>query len=87
MDGWTKFANSPLAAYSLQAYIFAKLIEVFTYVGKKLTDGGNFWSLMFFVEAICVGIFYLLLGWSSHSTSAVSTMHRDPIVERTICQL
>ncbi|KAH0543228.1 hypothetical protein FGG08_002392 [Glutinoglossum americanum] len=68
------------AAYSLQAYIFANITMVFTYTGKKLIHGGNFWSLMFFIEAICVGIFYIALGWSSHSTS----VYFDGIIRKRI---
>ena len=62
-----------LATYPLQAFLFANLINVFTFVGKQLTTKGNFWSLMFFIEAICVFIFYFTLGWASHLVSIVSS--------------
>lgn len=80
------------AAFAVQSYIFAQLIAVFQLTGPELTDRGNFWSLMFFIEgmllsvqipvitlnltyrqAICVGIFYFVLGWTASSISIVST--------------
>lgn len=49
------FAMCVAAAIPLQAYLFAKVIQVFTFQGQKLLDESRFWSLMWFVLAICVG--------------------------------
>jgi len=63
--------------FPLQAYILAKLINVFTLPMSELVSQGNHWSLMFFIEAIGVGIAYFMLGWGSHLTSiAVATYYR-----------
>jgi ATP-binding cassette subfamily B (MDR/TAP) protein 1 len=60
-----------LAIYPLQAYLFAQLIQTFTLSGQELVHKGNFWSLMFFIQAIGVFIAYFMLGWASHHASAV----------------
>ena len=69
--GEVRLLTHLIASYPLQAYVFAKILEVFQYRGKQLIDRGNFWSLMFFVLALCVGFLYLVMGWASHSTSVV----------------
>ncbi|EHK40810.1 multidrug resistance-type transporter protein [Trichoderma atroviride IMI 206040] len=46
------------AATPLQAWLFAKLIVVFEFTGQKLLHESRFWSLMWFVLAIGVGISY-----------------------------
>ena len=57
--------------YPLQAYLFAKLINTFTFTGQELVKKGNFLSLMFFVQAIGVFVAYLILGWAAHIASTV----------------
>ncbi|KIV81892.1 hypothetical protein PV11_04042 [Exophiala sideris] len=65
------------SAFSLQSWIFAHLIEVFQYTGARLKERGDFWSLMFFILALCVGIFYFTLGYTSNHVSVyVSTTYR-----------
>jgi ATP-binding cassette subfamily B (MDR/TAP) protein 1 len=59
------------AEYPIQAYLFAQLIQTFTLTGQALIDRGNFWSLMFFIQAIGVFIAYFVLGWASHHASTV----------------
>ncbi|KAF2713122.1 P-loop containing nucleoside triphosphate hydrolase protein [Pleomassaria siparia CBS 279.74] len=39
------------AVYPIQAYIFANIIQVFTYTGARFVKEGNFWSGMFGIEA------------------------------------
>ncbi|KAL2864303.1 ABC transporter ATP-binding protein [Aspergillus lucknowensis] len=53
------------SAFAIQSYLFAQLIEVFQFTGQRLVDAANFWSLMFFVLALCVAVFYLTLGYCS----------------------
>ena len=63
--------------FPLQAYIMAQLINVFTLPMAQLVSQGYHWSLMFFIQAIGVGIAYFILGWGSHLTSiAVATSYR-----------
>jgi hypothetical protein len=45
---------------------------VFTYTGEKLQERGNFWSLMFFVLSLALGLTYALLGCFSNQLSVVS---------------
>ena len=52
------------AAFALQSWTFAQIIQVFQYTGQKLVDSGNFWSLIFFILAISVCICYAGLGWA-----------------------
>ena len=56
-------------AYSLQAYLFSHLIVVFQKTGNQLISDTNFWALMLFLLAICVGICYGIIGWISNSLS------------------
>lgn len=60
------------AAYPLQSYIFANLVEVFTFTGDKLKSRGDFWSLIFFILALGVGVCYFTLGYVSNHISVVS---------------
>ena len=60
------------AAYALQSYFFSQIITVFQLTGQRLVDGGNFWSLMFFILAVCIGACYFTIGYAAHSVSVVS---------------
>ncbi|KAL2836897.1 P-loop containing nucleoside triphosphate hydrolase protein [Aspergillus pseudodeflectus] len=65
------------AAYAVQSYLFAKLIEVFQFTGEKLADAADFWALMFFVLALCVAVCYFTLGFSAVVISQfITTFYR-----------
>ncbi|KIX01112.1 uncharacterized protein Z518_10178 [Rhinocladiella mackenziei CBS 650.93] len=65
------------SAFSLQAWIFAKLVEVFQFTEEKLKERGDFWSLMFFVLALCISTCYFNLGFgSNHLSVYVSSTYR-----------
>lgn len=53
------------SAFALQAWFFAKLITVFTYVGQQLLDARDKWSLMFFILAIANVFTYGGLAYAS----------------------
>lgn len=73
------------AVYPLQAYIFANIIQVFTYSGAQLVSKGDFWSGMFGVQALGVGIAYFVLGWASYTISvAVSTHYRQEYIDNML---
>ncbi len=59
------------SAYSIQAWLFAQLLNVTTYTGQALQNASNHWSLMFFVLAIGTGLAYFVLGSSSNTISTV----------------
>ncbi|KAF9693236.1 hypothetical protein EKO04_008646 [Ascochyta lentis] len=61
------------AIYPLQAFIFAKVIEVFTFTDDRLVSQGNFWAGMFGVEAAAVGLAYFVLGFALHYVEVVVT--------------
>jgi ATP-binding cassette subfamily B (MDR/TAP) protein 1 len=63
------------AVYPLQAYIFANVVQVFTFQGQELVDRGNFWSGMFGVEAGGVGLAYFSLGLTAHLVSVAITRY------------
>ena len=50
------------AVYPVQAIVFARLIDVFTYQGEELQSRASFWSLMFTIIAIVEGIAYYGIG-------------------------
>jgi ATP-binding cassette subfamily B (MDR/TAP) protein 1 len=59
------------SGYPIQAYIFAQLLNVFTYVGQALRDASNHWALMYFILAIGIAVAYFILGSSSNVVSTV----------------
>ncbi|KAF1926965.1 leptomycin B resistance protein pmd1 [Didymella exigua CBS 183.55] len=61
------------AIYPLQAFIFAKVIEVFTFTGDRLVSRGNFWAGMFGVEAAAVFIAYFVIGYALHYVEVIVT--------------
>ncbi|KAJ5753564.1 uncharacterized protein N7511_007717 [Penicillium nucicola] len=67
------------SGFSLQSWLFAKLVQVFQFTGQKLSDAANFWSLIFFVLALAMAFFYFILGWASNSLSmfVVSSCRKD----------
>lgn len=73
------------AVYPLQAYTFANITEVFTYTGPRLVSRGNFWSGIFGIQAVGVGIAYFVLGWASYTISvAVSTHYRQEYLNNLV---
>lgn len=73
------------SVYPLQAYIFANIIQVFTFTGQKLVNEGNFWAGMFGVLAAGVGLAYFVLGIASHLISiAVSRTYREEYLNNMI---
>lgn len=61
------------AIYPLQAFIFAKVIEVFTFTGERLVSRGNFWAGMFGIEAAAVFIAYFVIGYALHYVEVTVT--------------
>ncbi|KAI0175754.1 P-loop containing nucleoside triphosphate hydrolase protein [Hypoxylon sp. FL1284] len=77
------------AASPVQAYLFAKIIVVFTYVGDldRFTSEANFWSLMWVVLAIATGVSYFVLGFvSTHLAHFISAKYRQQYFEGIIYQ-
>ncbi|KAJ5372015.1 ABC transporter integral membrane type 1 [Penicillium concentricum] len=82
---WVLYALTLIGAvgagsgFSLQSWLFAKLVQVFQFTGQKLVDAANFWALMFFILALAMATFYFMLGFSSNSISmfVVSTSRID----------
>ena len=63
------------AVYPLQAYIFANVVNVFTFIGPQLVKKGNFWAGMFGVLAAGCGLAYFVLGAASHLLSITVTRY------------
>ncbi|KAJ5082179.1 hypothetical protein N7532_011222 [Penicillium argentinense] len=57
------------AAFPLQSWLFAHIINVFSYQGQKLVDAANFWSLMFFVLSLGIAACYSAVGYSASRLS------------------
>lgn len=61
----------------MQAWLFAKVITVFTLEGGELRTESSFWGFMWFALAGGVGLSWLVLGWSSaHVQYSVSSAYR-----------
>lgn len=58
----------------IQAYLFAKIINVFTLSGEAMLHSSEHWSLMWFVLAICVGCCYFTMAFSSTMLEYVSAI-------------
>lgn len=70
------------ATYPVQAYFFAKVVEVFTMTRVQLVSRGNFWAMMFAVQAVVVGLAFLCLGWAASLVSTVvSAFYRQECLE------
>lgn len=56
------------------AYLFAQIIVVFNYVADpdKMRSESSYWSLMWVVFAIGMGLAYFGMGWISTRVSYVS---------------
>ncbi len=63
------------AVHPLLAYVFANVIQVFTYSGERLVSEGNFYAGMFGVLAAGTGVAYFILGIATHLISVVLTRH------------
>ncbi|OQE00226.1 hypothetical protein PENVUL_c056G09687 [Penicillium vulpinum] len=82
---WVLYALTLIGAigagsgFSLQSWLFAKLVQVFQFTGEKLVHAANFWALMFFILALAMATFYFMLGFASNSISmfVVSTSRMD----------
>jgi hypothetical protein len=61
-----------IAAFPVQAYLFARLISLFSYYGEYLHDQTQFWCLMTVALAVGVGLCYFMLGWACNTVSFVS---------------
>ncbi|OJD25232.1 hypothetical protein ACJ73_03403, partial [Blastomyces percursus] len=73
------------SAFAIQSYIFAQLTAVFQLSGHELINRSEFWSLMFFILALCVGFFYFILGFASTSLSAnICGIYRQEYFENII---
>ncbi|KAF2399304.1 leptomycin B resistance protein pmd1 [Trichodelitschia bisporula] len=78
-------ASAGGATYPLQAYLFAKVIEVFTMAKSELVRRGNFWALMFAILAVGMGFAFLIMGWSSSLISTVvSSYYRQEYLENIL---
>lgn len=73
------------ATYPVQAYFFAKVVEVFTMARSQLVSRGNFWAMMFGIQAVVVGLAFLCLGWSASLVSTtLSAFYRQECLENMV---
>ncbi|KAF2401756.1 leptomycin B resistance protein pmd1 [Trichodelitschia bisporula] len=78
-------AVSAGASYPLQAFLFSKLVNAFTLAKDKLVKTGNFWSLMFFILALAMALFYFTLGFAAHIVSTiVSSVYRKEYLQNIL---
>jgi hypothetical protein len=45
---------------------------VFRKTGKELSDGANFWALIFFILSLGIAVCYAAVGYSANRLSVVS---------------
>ncbi|KAL4787136.1 P-loop containing nucleoside triphosphate hydrolase protein [Aspergillus varians] len=75
------------SGFALQSWLFAQLVQVFQYTGQKLIDAANFWALMFFILALAMAAFYLLVGYSSNRISQnVGSKYRQEYFNNMLAQ-
>ncbi|KAJ2997695.1 hypothetical protein NUW58_g580 [Xylaria curta] len=73
----------------LQAWLFAKVIDVFTLIGElpKFTSEANFWSLIWVILGIGVGISYFVLTFVATNVAYhVSSTYRQQYFEGILYQ-
>ena len=59
------------AAFPGQAFLMAKIMDVFTLQGQAMIDRGNFFATMFIVMAAGCWVAYFLLGYSTNVIAQV----------------
>ncbi|KAI1461761.1 P-loop containing nucleoside triphosphate hydrolase protein [Annulohypoxylon moriforme] len=77
------------ASTPMQAYLFGKIIVVFSYVNDipKFTSEANFWSLMWVFLAIATGLAYFVVGFvASNLAFYISNVYRQQYFEGIIYQ-
>lgn len=67
-----KQTDTIIAAFPIQAYLFARLISLFAFYGEYLRDETQFWCIMTVVLAVGVGVCYFVLSWACNTISFVS---------------
>lgn len=72
------------ATYPGQALVLSELMDVFTYTGSKLTEEGDFYSLMFLVIAIGNLVAYFCLGWVANVVSQTMTHFYRRVIFDTV---
>ncbi|APA06665.1 hypothetical protein sscle_02g014350 [Sclerotinia sclerotiorum 1980 UF-70] len=77
------------AAYPLQAYLFAKIISVFSLTGSKLKAATEHYALMFFILGLGAGVAWFVMGYSStiisgHITSTYRQEYFESILQKPI---
>jgi ATP-binding cassette, subfamily B (MDR/TAP), member 1 len=67
------------ASYALQSWFFSQLVNVFTFVGERLENARDHWSLMFFILALANAVFYFAMSYASAivSASTVKSARKD----------
>ncbi|KAL7957265.1 P-loop containing nucleoside triphosphate hydrolase protein [Trichoderma compactum] len=68
------------ALFPVQAFLYARVVTTFQLTGATLVSHGNFWSLMWFILAIAVGIGYLGVGWAGGALGELRDMHMQSLV-------
>ncbi|KAL0938787.1 ABC transporter [Colletotrichum truncatum] len=83
------FAACAAAGTPLQAWLFAKVILVFnaTKTPDQIRSDSNFWSLMWAVLAIGIGLSYFFMGYvSTHLAHFISSTYRQQYFEAVLFQ-
>ncbi|KAJ5737474.1 uncharacterized protein N7483_002599 [Penicillium malachiteum] len=57
------------AAFPLQSWLFANLIDAFRLTGKELSHAANFWALWFFILALGIAACYGMIGYAALTLS------------------
>jgi len=75
------------AVMPIQAYIFARVIIVFQETGVLFVDHSRFWSLMWFILGISVGVCYFTLQFSATQVEhRVGAIYRQEYFESILGQ-
>lgn len=62
------------ATFPAQAVLFSRVVEAFQLPSGRAVDQGDFYSLVFFVVALCNLAVYASVGWSSNIVAQVSSL-------------
>ncbi|KAK9425140.1 putative Leptomycin B resistance protein pmd1 [Seiridium unicorne] len=83
------FSMCTAVSSPVQAYLFAKIVVIFQYdpQSAEFTQEANFWSLMWFVLAICIGFSYFVVGFvATHLAHYISATYRKQYFEGLLYQ-
>ncbi|TAQ89536.1 hypothetical protein B7494_g2142 [Chlorociboria aeruginascens] len=84
---WLIYTLLIIGCMGAGGYLFAQIVQVFTYTGQRLVSSSEHWSLMFFFLALGIAVAYFMMGSSSNTVSThISCTYRQQYFESILAK-